>query len=708
MKSLQNFLLMVPLLFTVTHFGLAQWMQTNGPYGGWVHSNAVNDSNVFAGAHPGGIYRTTNIGENWTSISPKQNQYYVLTKGDFLFTGGGGVFRSSNNGASWTDAGPTNVAGLTCLITNGTNLYAGTARNGAYRSTNDGVQWTAINSGLTNLNVLCLAASGTNLFAGTYNGGVFRSTDNGDTWSAADSGLSSPWISSIAANATHVFVSSSGFLYRSIDSGASWSVTDNPPPTGAGVLILSDTTLFSAGAGISVSTDYGLSWTDVSPPNVVSGAIFSLAVKGDTLFAGTNGSGVFRSTDNGLSWAAVSTGITGVITRAFAVTDSAIIAGTDGGAYRSTDGGASWIAVDSGVTGAGGVSSLAANGGILYSGRNSGIYLSTDNGTTWINKSNFGAMSLLIRGTDIFACNNGIIHSTDNGTTWTAADSGLNSNIVSSIVASGTDLFAGTYNGVFRSTDSGASWAAVNTGLTDTTIFCLATRGPYLFAGTQTKGIFRSTDSGMNWTSSDSGWSNKGGVLAFGVFDTLIFAITTTSGVLVSTDNGTSWKALDGGLTGAAVFAIAFDTVSFVPDKNHFGKDASSADAGLFVGATAANKITRSVWRSTLSNWNLGGTTDVVLEHLTSNIPKEFALEQNYPNPFNPTTTIDFVIPKRVHVVLSVFDILGRKVATLIDTEKAPGHYRATFDATNLPGGVYFYRLEAGTHHDTKKLLLLK
>jgi photosystem II stability/assembly factor-like uncharacterized protein len=707
MKTVQSFLMLVFLALTGTRPGIAQWEQTNGPYGGWVHSIAVNDSNVFAGVYPGGVYRTTNNGTNWTSISPTQNQYYVVTKGSYLFAGGGGVSRSSDNGASWTDSSSPNV-GLTCLITNGTNLYAGTANSGVYRSTDDGIHWTTINSGLTNHNILCLAAGGTNLFAGAYDGGMFRSTDNGDTWSAADSGLSSPWIYAIAANATNVFVSSSGSVYRSIDSGASWSVTNNPPLTGAGVLILSGSNLYSGSLGISVSTDYGSSWTDISPRNLVSSSVFSLAVSGDTLYAGTNGSGVFRSTDNGQSWAMVNTGITGVVTRAFAVTDSALFAGTDGGVYCSTDRGASWIAVDSGLSGAGGVLSLAASGGNLFAGCGRGIYLSTDNGTSWNKKRNNTAFSLFVRGTDIFAGTNGIIHSTDNGTTWTAADSGLNTNVVSSIVASGTNLFAGTYNGVFRSSDNGASWAAVNTGLTDTLVSCLAERGPYLFAGTNAKGIFRSTDSGATWTAADSGSCSNCSVLAFGVFDTLILASTTLNAVIVSTDNGVSWKAIDNGLEGATVFAIAVWTLPAVQGKNQLGKVASSTDAGLFAGATAADSLTRCVWRSTLSNWNLGGPTDITSEHVTSGIPKEFALDQNYPNPFNPTTTIDYDIPKPSYVVLSVYDILGRKVATLVDAGKAPGHYRATFDATKLPSGVYFYRFEAGTYHNTKKLLLLK
>lgn len=88
--------------------------------------------------------------------------------------------------------------------------------------------------------------------------------------------------------------------------------------------------------------------------------------------------------------------------------------------------------------------------------------------------------------------------------------------------------------------------------------------------------------------------------------------------------------------------------------------------------------------------------------------PFSFLLLQNYPNPFNPSTTINYDLPKSVYVTLAVYDALGRRVALLVDENKDAGSYRVLFDATKLPSGVYFYSLDAGTYHETKKLLLLK
>ncbi len=88
--------------------------------------------------------------------------------------------------------------------------------------------------------------------------------------------------------------------------------------------------------------------------------------------------------------------------------------------------------------------------------------------------------------------------------------------------------------------------------------------------------------------------------------------------------------------------------------------------------------------------------------------PTNFALLQNFPNPFNPSTTISYQLPSNSFVVLKVTDILGREVQTLVNERQAAGTHSIVFNANNLPSGLYFYTLEAGTYHATKKFLLLK
>ncbi len=89
-------------------------------------------------------------------------------------------------------------------------------------------------------------------------------------------------------------------------------------------------------------------------------------------------------------------------------------------------------------------------------------------------------------------------------------------------------------------------------------------------------------------------------------------------------------------------------------------------------------------------------------------IPKRFNLRQNYPNPFNPTTTIGYDLPTSVHVRLMVYDVLGRQVTILVDELQQAGSKSVEFNASNLPSGLYFIRLNAGTFSDVKKMMLVK
>ena len=105
-------------------------------------------------------------------------------------------------------------------------------------------------------------------------------------------------------------------------------------------------------------------------------------------------------------------------------------------------------------------------------------------------------------------------------------------------------------------------------------------------------------------------------------------------------------------------------------------------------------------------------STDVEY-NFESTLPENFALSQNYPNPFNPTTSIEFEIPHREHVTLSIYNSLGQKVRTLLDKELSVGSYSIVWDGKSMDGilvssGIYLYRIEAGDFVETKKMMLLK
>lgn len=97
-----------------------------------------------------------------------------------------------------------------------------------------------------------------------------------------------------------------------------------------------------------------------------------------------------------------------------------------------------------------------------------------------------------------------------------------------------------------------------------------------------------------------------------------------------------------------------------------------------------------------------------LLQVTAETVPYTFALEQNYPNPFNPETKIAYSVPVSGRVHLEVFDILGSKIATLFSGTQTAGSYAVTFNAAHLPSGMYFYRLDAGSFHAVKKMMLIK
>ena len=88
--------------------------------------------------------------------------------------------------------------------------------------------------------------------------------------------------------------------------------------------------------------------------------------------------------------------------------------------------------------------------------------------------------------------------------------------------------------------------------------------------------------------------------------------------------------------------------------------------------------------------------------------PEKFELSQNYPNPFNPVTNLGFGISNLGFVSLKVYDVLGNEVITLVNEIKTAGYYEVDFDGSNLPSGIYYYKLEADSFSQVRKMMLVK
>ena len=116
------------------------------------------------------------------------------------------------------------------------------------------------------------------------------------------------------------------------------------------------------------------------------------------------------------------------------------------------------------------------------------------------------------------------------------------------------------------------------------------------------------------------------------------------------------------------------------------------------------------LWRATIDRMLIYFFPDNSNFVMNENNPivTDFTLYQNYPNPFNPSTNIQYSVNSTQKVTLKVYDLLVREIATLVNEEKPAGSYELTWDAGNIPSGIYFYQLKAGRYVETKKMILLK
>jgi hypothetical protein len=126
------------------------------------------------------------------------------------------------------------------------------------------------------------------------------------------------------------------------------------------------------------------------------------------------------------------------------------------------------------------------------------------------------------------------------------------------------------------------------------------------------------------------------------------------------------------------------------------------------VGQTAMGTVANTSYNHMVGYWCDLGSTVTSSRETGGEAQRVFALFQNHPNPFNPITTIRFSLPRAYRVTLRIYDVSGRLISTIVDKEIPGGLHDAVWDATGVASGVYFYRLEAPSFVQTRKLVLLK
>lgn len=420
-----------------------------------------------------------------------------------------------------------------------------------------------------------------------------------------------------------------------------------------------------------------------------------------TIYAATFGAGVYKSTNSGFNWTQVNTGLTnlGVFCMDISKTDPNFLmvgttnGGTSPGIYVSTDAGANWTLSNTGITD----SPIAIQAIAIDPTNKNIVYMSVFTGT---NNATVGLWK-----------------STNAGALWAPANTGVGSikNFLSIIInpKNHNVLYAGTSfdfvlntgpQKIYRSNDAATTWFDVSTGLPSLTtdvnpVRCMSMSTvdtaevlAGLFQNTTTNGgMFLTTNGGGSWTKVHNGsLPNVAGTLPRSC---MIRPGTTTefyvglglNGIYRSTDKGVSWVQFAGGSVNATatVRAITFRATS--SDSTIF--------AGLETSAPGVHEYSFPL---------------VGIKPPGSNTPVEFALHQNYPNPFNPTTNITYDLPKASNVTLTVFDMSGREVTTLVNEFKQAGSYNISFNASSLASGIYFYKISAGNFTSTKRMALIK
>ncbi len=221
----------------------------------------------------------------------------------------------------------------------------------------------------------------------------------------------------------------------------------------------------------------------------------------------------------------------------------------------------------------------------------------------------------------------------------------------------------------------------------------------------------RSTNGGANWLATpvrvnDVATNNQywpviqcdnNGILYAMYYDTRAGASAINSYIAYSTDAGNTW-------------------VNQIMSDSSFTSQQPNSDVrfGDYIQIDAYNGKVIPVWTDQRKGFpnqeiytaNLSGL--LAVNPVSTEIPVSFALYQNYPNPFNPVTRINFDLPEDAFVTMKLFDILGRVVKTLVSQNLKAGKFYTELNASELSGGVYFYKIEAGEFVDSKKLVLVK
>jgi photosystem II stability/assembly factor-like uncharacterized protein len=678
------------------------WKQIDVLYGASVRSIAVAaNGDVFA-ATDGGLYRSIDNCRSWTHINlvgndrNSVNWVAIHPSGTMLASEGSALFLSHDGGATWRgSSGGYNVQPQYIDSTGRIygflyrNLSGLSDRKGLVFSMDAGETWTSFALDTVRVTSLQVTRRGTWFaFDGYVGERIFRSLDQGRTWRiiGGDSlGLQTICETNDGTLFAHSWQNQS--TYRSNDGGSSWSLMAfNVNNIQLVFVDREDRLIIGTYWGIFISLDKGATWRQTSTLKFRSWSRCMTQDAAGAFYAGSLESGMYRSAD-GSTWEPSQAGMTASRPR---------------------------LLCDS-------------HSGALFATTTDTLFVSRDDGMTWqpINvESAQGSIQGVVdsHGHIFLAGWYGVLRSADDGGTWELLQV-TNASEPRMLGCTPEDvLFVSTYNGeVYRSMDEGQHWARVWTEGNDpwlTNSMIVMPDGSVVIE--RNRKLYRTKDNGNTWQETgtipwDNNWpitaAHNGSLLAVG-----------PKGLLMSDNGGAAWKDVrigDGvsyvnGIStdaSGSIYVVSAQSVFQSVDDGKSWAEISDGIRAEFV--TAIKPTSKGYLFAETQYFGLYRTINPVKPRSKPDKPpawnpEEYTLGQNYPNPFNPTTTIAFTIPSGSFVTLRIFNGLGQQVAELMSQELPAGMHLCQWNASGMPSGVYYYRLQAGSFSETKRLLLIR
>ncbi len=591
------------------------WEPTSGPEGGWVQCIAVDkQNNIFPGFNAGNygyshmgncLYKSEDIGVSWQSLiipSNKNVESIVFdTSGTiFIWTYYGGVYKSTNGGSVWTSiSGGLDVYSHSILGVCQNNFVVLANNYGVYISTNSGASWTL--SSLTDPVHSLFVDSSDNIFAGINYGSLFRSSDYGTTWNHVDNGLNFEVNTILQLNDSTYYSGTDAGIYESQDNCTSWDFLDGSPANVSSLSKGINNEIFvgTSNNGFYISTNEGKNW--YSRSNGLNNLHITCMVSypENSVIIGTYGDGLFISFTQGQCWQPINSGIKSVHATALFKYNQYLFAGSqEGMIYRSPDNGDSWFRTDSTYT-------YMPVTAFLKTRENNLLFSSWDYSfKSKNNEFNSGQVFPKTKDkiVDAGSPTGKIFKSTDEGNTWhESAQVYVNS--FSSYYDPNSDkeylLAAADYMGIMISTDEGNNWYPANNGIDGFPQDVATNSNGYFFASSSIK-IFRSIDFGVSWqtiyTYPDLSYKI---VLAISNND-YIYAGFDLGEAVLSTDYGDNWIPLS--LPGYGITSITTDSLNHVYAGDRWGGIFQSLDYGQHWTNISSGMIGSSIQNLTCDN----------------------------------------------------------------------------------------------------------